>query len=138
MAPADDIDFPGAGQVFRIHRTTGATTGPWLSKETVYGIGDPTIDEAGPSHTMIHSREHWSVENKSHYVRDATFHEDKSQIRTRNAPHAMAAIRNFVIAAIRAAGYANIASARRWLSRETDRILALFGVASKDLETVIP
>jgi predicted transposase YbfD/YdcC len=127
-APAGDIDFPHAGQVLRIRRVTGATTGPWLTKQTVYGISDLIIEEAGPDHMMVHGRGHWSVENKSHYVRDVTFREDKSQIRTGHAPHAMAAIRNFVIATIRAAGHANIASARRWISRKTNRVLDLFNL----------
>lgn len=137
VAPAGDIDFPHAGQVFRIHRTTGATTGPWLTKQTVYGICDLTVEQAGPDHMMIHSRGHWTVENRSHYVRDVTFHEDKSQIRTGHAPHAMATIRNFVIATVRAAGHANIASARRWVSRRASRVLTLFGLTPETHETVI-
>lgn len=136
VAPAGDIDFPHAGQVLRIHRVTGATTGPWLTKQTVYGISDLRVDQAGPDHMMIHGREHWSVENRSHYVRDVTFHEDKSQIRTGRAPHAMATIRNFVIAAIRVAGYANIASARRWISRQASRVLTLFDLTPETRETV--
>ena len=43
------------------------------------------------------------MENRSHCVRDVTFGEDKSQIRTGHAPHAMATIR--------AAGHTNIAGA---------------------------
>lgn len=136
VAPAGDLDFPHAGQVFRIHRVTGATTGGWLTKQTVHGICDLTVEQAGPDHMMIHSRGHWSVENRSHYVRDVTFHEDKSQVRTGRAPHAMATIRNFVIATIRTAGHANIASARRWVSRRVGRVLILFGLAPETCETV--
>ena len=137
VAPAGDIDFPHAGQVLRIHRVTGATTGPWLTKQTVYGISDLTVDKAGPDHMMVHGRGHWTVES-NHWVRDTTFHEDKSQIRTGHAPHAMATIRNFVIATIRVAGYANIASARRWVSRQASRVLTLFDLTPETCETVKP
>lgn len=77
------------------------------------------------------------MENRSHYVRDTTFGEDKSQIRTGHAPHAMATIRNFVIATIRAAGHANIASARRWVSRRVSRVLTLFNLMPETRETAI-
>jgi hypothetical protein len=34
----------------------------------------------------LQSRRHWTVENRLHYVRDVTFREDTSQVRTGNAP----------------------------------------------------
>jgi hypothetical protein len=77
---------------------------------------------------MAHTRDHWGIETKSHYVRDVTFHEDASQIRTRGAPHAMAAIRNLIIGAMRLAGHVNIAHARRWHARDTNRTITLFNI----------
>src|SRR3990172_7141582 len=40
------------------------------------------------------NRGHWSIENSLHYVRDVTFDEDRSSIRTRNAQRTMASLRN--------------------------------------------
>ncbi|MEV4214042.1 hypothetical protein [Micromonospora sp. NPDC049662] len=39
-----------------------------------------------------------------HWIRDATFGEDASQIRTRNTPAVMAALRDIVRSTIRLAG----------------------------------
>jgi predicted transposase YbfD/YdcC len=127
-APAHGIDFPHAAQVFRIRRVSGDTHGPWLRKEIVYGITSLPAKQAGPAHLMTHTRDDWGIETKSHYVRDVTFHEDASQIRTRSAPHAMAAIRNLIIGAMRLAGHVNIAHARRWHARDTNRTITLFNI----------
>jgi predicted transposase YbfD/YdcC len=39
------------------------------------------------------NRGHWSIENREHYVRDVTFDEDRSQVRTGSSPQIMAAMR---------------------------------------------
>ncbi|MFF4903216.1 hypothetical protein [Streptomyces sp. NPDC001068] len=44
-------------------------------------------------------------------MRDVTFAEDASKIRTGSAPRAMATLRNLAIGLIRQAGWANIAAA---------------------------
>jgi hypothetical protein len=46
-------------------------------------------------------------------VRDVTMGEDASQIRTGSAPQVMAALRNVVLALLRAAGFQNMAAALR-------------------------
>jgi len=63
-----------------------------------------------------------------HYLRDVTFGEDASQIRTGNAPQAMATLRNTVISLLRQAGVTNIAKALRHNSRNPDRPLQLLGI----------
>jgi hypothetical protein len=57
--------------------------------------------------------------------RDVTFHEDSSQMRTGTAPRALAAIRNLAISALRLAGRANIAHARRDLHDHNDAFTVL-------------
>jgi hypothetical protein len=61
------------------------------------------------------------VENRLHWVRDVTFHEDNSQLRTGTAPRAPASFRNRAISTIRLAGRANIAHARRDLLNKLDK-----------------
>lgn len=46
-------------------------------------------------------RYHWGIENRLHYVKDVSFREDASKIRTRNAPEIVSLIRNIVINAVR-------------------------------------
>ncbi len=52
-------------------------------------------------------RNHWAIENRSHYVRDVTFGEDNS--RTRIKPTHFARFRSFAINILRANGVENIA-----------------------------
>ena len=52
-------------------------------------------------------RNHWGIENRSHYVRDVTFGEDAS--RTRINPGHFARFRSFAINILRANGVENIA-----------------------------
>ena len=54
-----------------------------------------------------------------------TFGEDASQLRTGTAPRALAAFRNLAISAVRLAGRANIAHARRDLHDHNDAFAAL-------------
>jgi hypothetical protein len=60
------------------------------------------------------------VENRLHWVRDVSFSEDCSQLRTGTAPRALATFRNLAISAFRLAGRANIAHARRDLHDRND------------------
>jgi hypothetical protein len=64
-------------------------------------------------------------DDRLHWVRDVTFHEDAAQLRTGTAPRALAAFRNLGISALRLAGRANIAHARRDLHDHNDAFVAL-------------
>ncbi|MFI8094074.1 ISAs1 family transposase [Streptomyces sp. NPDC086080] len=123
-AKADDTLFPGAAQVFRLRRDTGDLDGDWTSKEIVFGVTSLPATLAGPAHLNHYERTHWSVENKIHWVRDVTFREDNSQLRTGTSPRALATFRNLAISTIRLAGRANIAHARRDLHRHNDAFAA--------------
>jgi len=125
VAPADDSLFPGAVQAFRLRRDTGGLDGVWTGKEIVYGITSLPADLAGPAQLNHYERRHWVVEDRLHWVRDVTFGEDASQLRTGTAPRALAALRNLAISALRLAGRANIAHARRDLHDHNDAFAAL-------------
>ena len=61
-------------------------------------------------------------------VRDVTFGEDASQVRTGAAPQVMATFRNLVISALRLAGATIIAAALRHHARDATRPLELLGI----------
>src|SRR5579875_2850395 len=61
---------------------------------------------AGPARIAACARGHWGIENKLHWVRDITYGEDASRVRTRTAPRNMASMRNLAIGALRASGRA--------------------------------
>jgi predicted transposase YbfD/YdcC len=126
-APAGDGLFPGARQAFRLRRDTGGLDGTRTSKEIVHGITSLPADLAGPAHLNHYERGHWAVENRLHWVRDVTFREDNSQLRTGTAPRALATFRNLAISTIRLAGRANIAHARRDLL-DHDTTFAVYGI----------
>lgn len=124
-----DIDFPGVFQAFRIRRETCDLHGnPTRKPETVYGITSLTAHQANPADLLAHNRGHWQIENREHYVRDRTYDEDRSQVRTGSAPQVMATMRNIAISLLRLAGWTNIKRATEKMSRSLGQTLALLGV----------
>jgi len=61
-------------------------------------------------------RSHWAIENSLHWVKDVTFREDASRIRTGHAPENMSIMRNIAINAFRKCDFDNIAQAVRLTS----------------------
>jgi predicted transposase YbfD/YdcC len=123
------IDFPNAAQALRIRRRRRRLDQPKrFTTETVYAITDLRVHQAKPHQLAAWIRGHWSIENSIHWVRDVTYDEDRSQIRTGTGPHVMAALRNTAIAALRTAGITNIAAANRHHARDSNRPLALLGI----------
>lgn len=127
-AAPETIDFPHAAQVFRLRRDRAGLDGARTSKEIVYGVTNLPAELAGPADLAAYARGHWTIENKVHYVRDVTFGEDHSQVRTGNAPRAMASLRNLAIGLLRQAGETNIAKALRHNARNLTRTLNLLGI----------
>jgi predicted transposase YbfD/YdcC len=130
VAACDDTLFPSARQVFRLRRDTGGLDGVRTSKEIIHGVVSVTAEQANPEHLNHYARGHWAVENRLHWIRDVTFHEDDSQLRTGNAPRAAASFRNLALNTFRLAGRANIAYARRDLRDLHDRsdVFATYGI----------
>jgi hypothetical protein len=96
-------------------------------KQIVYGITSLPADLACPAHLNYYEGRHWHVENRLHWVRDCSWHEDASQLRTGTAPRALSTFRNLAINAFRLAGRANIAYARRDL-HDSDDAFNTFGI----------
>lgn len=119
------IGFPGATQVLRLTRTRTLRVTGKRTTETVYAITSLTVSDATPIQIAGWLRGHWSVENSAHYVRDVTFDEDRSQIRTGNRPQAMATLRNTAISLIRLTGHTNIAAALRHYAHDFNRPVEL-------------
>ncbi len=79
---------------------------------------------AAPARVLALIRGHWSIESR-HVVRDVTFGEDCSPLRSGGAPQIMAAVRNLTHTLIRRTGVTAIAAARRAFSYHPARALAL-------------
>ena len=78
-----------AAQVAQLRRTV--TKKGKKTVEVVYLI---TSDrDASPAALAAWVRSHWEIENRLHWVRDVTYQEDKSLVRTGSAPRVMARLR---------------------------------------------
>jgi predicted transposase YbfD/YdcC len=143
-APAD-LGFPGAAQVFLIERYTTRTVRKRVKGSRRYkkvqirtavavlGITSLSAREAAPAHLAGYVRGHWSIENKIHWVRDVTFREDASQVRTASRFRVMATLRNLVIGLIRQAGYTKIAATIRKVRSDPHLLLTLLGLRQHPL-----
>jgi predicted transposase YbfD/YdcC len=121
-------DWPGLAQVFEIGRHVIIKKTGKERVEVVYGVTSLRPEQADPGRLLELVRGHWHIENKSHWVRDVTFDEDRSQVRSGNIPQLMAALRNTTIGLLRRAGYTNIASACRQMAAQPGKALALVGI----------
>jgi predicted transposase YbfD/YdcC len=113
------VTFAGATQVAQLRRTT--TRAGRKSIEVVYVITSADHHAAPPATLAGWVQGHWGIENRLHWVRDVTFAEDLSQVRTGNAPRVMATIRSTAISLLRLNGWTNIAAALRHHARYPDR-----------------
>ncbi len=119
----DWVDFPGATQVAQLRRTT--TTRHKTTVDVVYLITSADRMAAPPATLASWVRNHWGIENRLHWVRDVTFDEDRSQVRTGHAPQVMATLRNLAISLLRLAGWTGIATALRHHAQDPQRPLTL-------------
>ena len=116
-------DWPGVTHVAQLTRTR--TEKDQTTVEVVYLIAILPPDSDGPQSLLALNRGHWGIENSLHYVRDVTFAEDRSRIRTGHAPQLLAACRNLAITLIHRSGSSLIAASRRSFSYHPRRAFDL-------------
>ena len=134
VALRSHLDWPGAQQVCKIERVSERKGK--VTREVRYAVTS-LREEVGAQQLLRHVRGHWGIgpkvgrpagQNRLHYVRDVTFGEDASQVRTGSAPEVMAALRNVVIGVLRQAGATNIAAALREVGWQRCTALRLLGL----------
>lgn len=109
-------EFTGVAQVAQLRRTL--TRAGKKTVEVVYLVTSATNHDAPPAVLAAWVRGHWSVENKLHWVRDVTFDEDRSQVRTGVGPQVMATLRNTALSILRLTGTGHITTALRRYARD--------------------
>jgi predicted transposase YbfD/YdcC len=120
--------FPHAAQVLQVTRKVrDLRTRRWRTV-TVSAITSLTFEQASPARLADYLRGHWAIENGLHYLRDTTFAEDGSQVRTGASPQVMACLRNLAIGALCGAGPINLAAALRHHARDPARPLTTLGI----------
>ncbi|MEH0542416.1 ISAs1 family transposase [Streptomyces sp. B21-105] len=116
--------FPHAVQAIEVKRRRTSRTTDETTIKTIYAVTSLTPEQATPERIAELIRRHWQVE-ALHHVRDVTFAEDTSRVRTGSAPRAMVTLRNLAIGLIRQAGWTNIAAATDRYRSRTDHALQL-------------
>ena len=103
VLPAPDgTGFQDAARAVLIERYTASKKkGQWRTRcEAVRYITSLAAEDAPPEDLLAHVRGHWRVEH-THWLRDVIWKEDKSLIRTGNAPQIWSALANLVITLFR-------------------------------------
>jgi predicted transposase YbfD/YdcC len=121
--------FPHAAQILQVTRKTRKLqANPRRCRTvTVHAVTSLTHAQASPARLADLIRGHWAVE-ALHHIRDVTFCEDASQVRTGSGPHVMATLRNLVIGVLCRAGPVNVAAALRRHARHPRRPLDTLGI----------
>ncbi len=127
--------WPHVRQVCRLERRRapvrhGRPVGP-ASVEVAYYITSLPPDRADAARLLGLIRGHWGIENRLHHVRDLTFDEDRSTVRSGAAPQLMAAGRNLALALLRRQHRANIAAALRTYAGRPRQAIDLIASAHK-------
>jgi predicted transposase YbfD/YdcC len=125
LTTARGIGFPYVKQVVRITRERLIIATGRHSVEVVYAICSLPFEQARPAAIATWLRHHWGIENSVHWVRDVTFDEDRSTVRTGNGPQVMATLRNTALNLHRLDGATNIAEACRETAFTPDRRINL-------------
>ena len=89
------------------------------------GITSLSPHKADPARILHLNRGHWSIENSLHYVRDVTFREDHSTIRTSNAPRVFATLKNGIISIRRLLRKTTITKSLRTMSYKSHLALKI-------------
>ncbi|MEV8529892.1 ISAs1 family transposase [Streptomyces sp. NPDC052000] len=129
VAAFSHLNYPGARQAIQVVRWRREMSTGKLTIERVYLITSLSVFDATCAELATWIRGHWGIENLLHHVRDRTFREDDSKVRTGTLPRAMASRRNLAISVFRQDGQTNIAAAVRHAGRDHHRPLQALGLA---------
>jgi predicted transposase YbfD/YdcC len=123
--PVAWFSWPALHQVFKLTRTTIDPRTGEFTGSTVYGLTSLSAQRASPDDLLALVRQHWTIENKVHWIRDVIFDEDHSQLRSGSRPHLMALLRNLALSLLRFADYHAITPALRLFAARPAHALAL-------------
>ena len=128
-AVAAGLAFPHAAQAIRLTRRIRPLGGQkkWRTV-TACAITSMDAHQAAPAQLAAWIRGHWQIE-VLHHIRDVSYGEDASQVRTGSGPRVMAALRNLGIGILKMGGHASIAAACRHHARDATRTLATLGLS---------
>jgi predicted transposase YbfD/YdcC len=116
----DTTQWLGIQQIVKVERVTFTSKRDLPSLDTSYFISSVTRTAEEYNKGI---RSHWAIENSLHYVKDVTFNEDASRIRTGNAPTNFSIIRNIAINVLRRMDYNSFPQAIRMVGGDISRLV---------------
>lgn len=114
----EHTDWPGLQQVYQYTTQQKCKKTGQVKCHVQYGITSLTPKRASAADLLKLRREHWTIENKLHWVRDAVFREDASSVRTGVIPQVMAAMRNTAISVLRFTRWRKITDALQYFAAQ--------------------
>jgi predicted transposase YbfD/YdcC len=120
---AEGIDFPHAAQAAFIRREIFEISGDRISKEHALILTSRESGKMTAADVNRHTRGHWGIENKSHYIRDTVYREDHGQAWAGNGPQALASLRNLALGLFRMKNVKAIKETTEWVCRDQARAL---------------
>ncbi|MEP7289064.1 MAG: hypothetical protein ABI947_25190 [Chloroflexota bacterium] len=72
-----------------------------------------SVSLASPLRLLTLKRRHWAIENKLHYCRDLTFHEDAGRLASGTASQAIAVLNNLGLGRLPRRRFTSLVAARR-------------------------
>lgn len=112
---APGMAFPHVRQVLRVHRWVKELATGRVRRTYAYVITSLPVQQADAARLAGLVRGHWRIE-ALHHIRDVSFGEDASRVRTGHGPQNMAMLRNLAIPLLTELGMASIPEAVRWVS----------------------
>ena len=103
-----------------VHTKTGE-----IETSQCYAIISLPRSQADARRLLALHRQHWTIENNLHYLRDKWFGEDASRIRSGQVPRIMASFRNLLLNVLRAFDYPSVKYARERFAAFPHRALGL-------------
>ena len=113
--------FFGIKEFIKVTRTTYLKSSDKVSKEISFYISSKKMS---PQEYNFGIRAHWGVESM-HYIKDVTFGEDASLVRTGNAPTNFSIIRNIAMNVLRRENYLNFPQAIRMIGGDVKKLCNL-------------
>jgi predicted transposase YbfD/YdcC len=123
VTDASGINFPGLEQAAIIIRDTFNAAKERISKEMVIVITSASSAEMCAADINKHKRNHWGIENKSHYPRDVVYREDNDQTWQGEGPLVLAVLRSLAMSLFRLKGVKNIKETTEWVAGDRARAL---------------
>lgn len=126
----DYLTWPGVAQILRRTCWRQDLRTKVITQDVHFGITSLNRQTITLAQVEQFWRWHWTIENSTHYIRDVSMGEDASQVRSGNAPQALAAFRNAIISTLRLDGWSFMPNAFRHFSNNVQHSLRFIGALS--------